>query len=183
MNRERRIKRILYILYSVACAVSCYLIFYAAKNGTLYTPVFEQIKIKALILGIPAVCCLLIDMHYYPYELIEGPAWSTSIGGPFVCLLCGYLLIGSKQAVEIFGMNVPAKVIYILMYALAVIISYCAGLLSIYISDEPTHRHHSTHSNRENTTTTTEKAPGCGAYGFPEEKGPNHLPNNLKGPF
>ena len=137
MKRERRIKKVLYILYSVACAVSAFLIVYAAINGDLYSKPFDKLTIKALILGIPAVCCILIDMHYHQFEMVEGPAWATSIFFPLICLLIGYLWIGDKTAVNLFGLTISGKVICVLMYAISVIVSYCAGLWSIFTGDEP----------------------------------------------
>ena len=141
MDKERLVKWILYISYSIACAISGVLIFYAAKNGFLYSKVLDHVAIKALILGIPALCCIIIDFHYHLYEMIEGPAWATSFVTPIVCLLIGYLLIGDKQIVEIFGISISAELIYILMYVISVVISYLAGLWSIFTGDEPKRRY------------------------------------------
>lgn len=137
MDRERRIKKVLYILFSIACSVSALLTVYAAITGDLYSKPFDKLIIKGLILGIPAVCCILIDMHYHEFEMIEGPAWATSLFFPLVCLLIGYLWIGDKTAVSLFSLSISAKVICVLMYALSVVVSYCAGLWSIFTGDEP----------------------------------------------
>lgn len=129
-------KRILYIIYTIGCAFSGYVIYYAANNGTLYTSVFDHLIVKLLILGIPAALCIIIDMIYHPYDMIEAFAWPTSFGVPFTCLLVGYLMIGDKQEISVFGLSIPTTVIYIVMYALSVLITYLVGLLAIWVAED-----------------------------------------------
>lgn len=182
MERERRIKKVLYILYSAACAVSAIFIVYAAINGDLYSKPFDKLTIKALILGIPAVCCLLIDMHYHQFEMLEGPAWSTSIFFPLICLFIGYYWIGDKTAVNLFSLTISAKVICVLMYAISVMVSYLAGLWSIFTGDEPAPKS-PTPPPSTSTDTPTTSTDSAGAFGFGDGKNPTHLPDNLKGPY
>ena len=182
MDRERRIKRVLYVLYSIACAVSALLIVYAAINGDLYSEPFDKLTVKALILGIPAVCCILIDMHYHQYEMVEGPAWATSIFFPLICLLIGYLWVGDKTAVRLFDLTISSKVIFVVMYALSVIVSYLAGLWSILSGDEPAPRSPAPPPGTSTDTHTT-STDSAGAFGFGDGKNPTHLPDNLKGPY
>lgn len=183
MIEARWFKRILYIVYTIGCAFSGYVIYYAAKNGTLYTDVFDHLIVKALILGIPAVLCFIFDMIYHS-DMMEAFAWQTSIGAPIVCLLIGFFIIGDKQEISVFGLSISVSVVYILMYAISLVITYLTGLFAIWTGEDerpkwtPSPTHVETY-----TPPTTPNSPGCGAYGFPEEMGPNHLPDNLKGPY
>lgn len=173
-------KRILYVLFTIGCGFSGCVIYYGAKNGTLYSGVFEHFTVKALILGIPVVLCIIIDMIYHQYDPFEAFAWETSLGTPFVCLLIGYLVIGGKEEVSIFGLSVPVSVIYVLMYAVSLVITYLAGLLAIWTGEDE--RPKNTRSRPRSDDAPSVTRSGTGAYGFPDGLGPNHLPNNMKGP-
>lgn len=177
MERERRIKKVLYILYSIACAISAFLIVYAATNGDLYSKPFDKLTIKALILGIPAVCCILIDMHYHEFEMVEGPAWATSIFFPLICLLIGYRWIGDKTAVNLFSLTISGKVICVLMYTISVMVSYLAGLWSIFTGDEPEPKVSAPPVVHTTTSTSTTDTSMCGPGGLPIEMGPNYIPS------
>lgn len=129
-------KRVLYTIYTIGCAFSGYVIYYAANNGTLYTRVFDHIIVKLLILGIPAVLCIIMDMIYHPFDMLETFAWQSSLGVPFTCLLVGYLVIGNRQEINVIGLSIPITAIYILMYALSLIITYLVGLLAIFVAED-----------------------------------------------
>lgn len=177
MLESKWFKSILYSTYTVACAFSGYLIYYAAKNGTLYTAVLDHLLVKALIVGIPVILCIIMDMIYHPYDIFEGFAWTTSLGSPFVCLLIGYLLIGNKQEINIFGLTIPATVIYVLMYTLSLVVTYLAGLLGIWAGEDERPKKYPSPTYVEPYTPPTAQ-PECGPGGMPIEMGPNYIPHS-----
>lgn len=137
MKEKSWFKRICYCILLLGCAFAGYVIYYASENGTLYTEFQEHLITKALILGIPAFLCLVIDMIYQSHEMLEAIAWKTSFGTVLFCLPVGYWLLGDQQEAVIFGLSVPGTLIYILMYAIPVGISLLVGLLDIYIGEDP----------------------------------------------
>ena len=183
MIEAKWFKSILYIVYTIGCVFSGCVIYYAAKNGMLYTGLLHQVKVKLLILGIPAILCIIIDEIYHSHDMFEAFAWETSIGWPVFCLLVGHLVLrGDKQAIAVFGLSIPASVIYILMYALSLVVTWLAGLLAIWTGEDQRPKRRGARTHSDNTHTPPVSKPRCGAFGFPEEMGPNHLPDNLKGP-
>lgn len=170
-------KRILYTAYTIGCGFSGYVIYFAAKNGMLHTGILDHLAVKAMIIGIPAVLCIIFDKIYHPYNMFEAFAWETALCMPFVFMLIGYFIVGGKQAVSVFELSIPASVMYGLMYGLSLLIIYLLGLFAIWIGEDKWLKHSSTRTNSESPTSSPTPKSQCGPGGWPSECGPNYIPH------
>lgn len=185
MIEKKWFKGILYALYTIACAFSGYVIYYAAKNGTLYSSIFDNFKVKAIILGVPMVFGLILDLirRYYNMSYMEWAAFSTSIGAPIACLLIGRIILGSlgeATVIDVFGLfSLKHTTIYILTYAISVAITYLTGMLCIWISvdDRPQKSYSPSYPTTTYTPPSTTDYSNCGPGGMPIEQGPNYIPH------
>ena len=190
MIEKKWFKGILYALFTVACAFSGYVIYYSTKNGTLYSSIFENFKDKAIILGVPMVFGIILDLirRYYNMSYMEWAVFSTSIGAPIACLLIGRLILGMSgdaTSIDVFGLfSVSYKIIYILTYAISVVITYLTGMMCIWISvdDRPKKSYSPSYSTDTYTPPSTTDYSNCGPGGLPIEQGPNYIPSHDIGP-
>ena len=174
-------KCILYVILTLGCLFSGLVIYYAAKNGMLSSGLMENLQVKAIIVVVPFVLCLIIDYIYHYDEMIESFGWSTAIGAPLTCLFIGYSTIGimgDKTIIDLYLFKMPVSVIYILMYAIPLVITYLVGLLSIWTGEAPKrYVKTSTPNYHTQLPSTRNNDSDCSAGGIPSGTNPNSIPH------
>ena len=179
MDKERRIKKILYITLTIACAIAGVLLYYAVTKGLLYPNLFDNLLIKSIIVLIPIIFSFVIENYFEHYMPGDNPI-VTSIGMALVCLFIGWVsggFDGGKTSIEFLGMTLSTKLFCILVFAIPLGVSYIAGLWSIFTGD--LRKTYPSAPPRENTYTppSTTDYSDCGPGGMPKEQGPNYIPH------
>lgn len=176
-------------ILTIACGVCLY---FCHKSGVLLEDGIESLLYAVGMLAVPFITCSIIGIIYEAEIETEDSytkLWKVSLGVTVAFLILGIMIVESKR--KIF--NIDPKLVIDAQIGLPMLINYLMSLWAIfrdknnpnkviYHSEDEYIRKKIREQERlgtsHDTSTDTE-----GAFGFGDGKNPQHLPDNLKGPY
>lgn len=176
-------------ILTTACGVCLY---FCHKSGVLLGDDIVSFLFAAGMLAVPFVTCSILGIIYdAEIELEDSYAelWKVSLGVTIGFVVLGIIIVESKH--KIF--DIDSKFVIDAQIGLPMLINYLMSLWAIFRNKNNPNR--TIYHNEEeyirmkireqermgtspNTSTDTE-----GAFGFGDGTNPQHLPDNLKGPY
>lgn len=176
-------------ILTIACGVCLY---FCHKSGILLGDGVESFLYAVGMLAVPFATCSILGIIYEAEIELEDSyteLWKVSLGVTIGFVVLGIIIVESKR--KIF--NIDPKLVIDAQIGLPMLINYLMSLWAIfrnknnpnktiYHSEEEYIRMKIREQERMGTSPDT-SADTDGAFGFGDGKDPQHLPDNLKGPY
>lgn len=186
-------KKLISFLITTILTAACGVCLYSChKSGVLLEDGIEVLLYAVGMLAVPFITCSILGIIYDAEIELEDSyteLWKVSLGVTIAFVVLGIMIVESKH--KLF--NIDPKLVVDAQIGLPMLINYLMSLWAIfrnknnpnkiiYYNEEDYIRKKIREQERTGTSPNTH-TDDEGAFGFGDGKNPNHLPDNLKGPY